>query len=108
MIPQRFRTPTELVPWVHQISITSPRPTTILIATLGISRKNTMTQHDWLLLILAVVAIALLVLLIVRWKMNAFIALILASLIVGVGAVAMRIHEVSLVKNAAGLPVWTE
>ena len=44
--------------------------------------------NDWLILSLAVGAIALLVVLVIRWKVNAFLALALASLVVGSGAVA--------------------
>ena len=50
-----------------------------------------MTQTDWNLIILALAAVAVLVLLVTRWKVNAFIALALASLIVGAGAVAMGV-----------------
>ncbi len=45
-----------------------------------------MNPGDWNLLALALLAIAGLVLLITRWKVNAFIALLLASLAVGCGA----------------------
>ncbi len=48
-----------------------------------------MTPTDWKLIALALAAVALLVLLVTRWKVNAFIALALASLAVGAGAVAM-------------------
>ena len=50
-----------------------------------------MTQTDWNLIFLALAAIVVLVLLVTRWKVNAFIALVLASLIVAGGAVAMHI-----------------
>ena len=50
-----------------------------------------MTQTDWNLIILALAAVAVLVLLVTRWKVNAFVALALASLIVGAGAVAMGV-----------------
>ena len=46
-----------------------------------------MTPHDWKLIALALAAIGVLVLLITRLKLNAFIALVIASLIVGGGAV---------------------
>jgi gluconate:H+ symporter, GntP family len=64
------------------------------------------TSSDWILLVLTLAAIALLVLFITRWKINAFIALTLAALVVGIGAVAMHLREVSLAKNDAGVPVW--
>ena len=48
-----------------------------------------MTSADWKLIVLALAAIGTLVLLITRYKMNAFVALLLASLIVGGGAVSM-------------------
>ena len=51
-------------------------------------------KPDWILLTLAFVAIGMLVLLVTRWKVNAFIALALASLLVGAGAVALGIHAV--------------
>ena len=50
-----------------------------------------MTQTDWNLIFLALAAVAVLVLLVTRWKVNAFISLFLASLIVGAGAVAMGV-----------------
>jgi gluconate:H+ symporter, GntP family len=50
-----------------------------------------MTQTDWNLILLALAAVAVLVLLVTRWKVNAFIALFLASLIVGAGAVVMGV-----------------
>jgi GntP family gluconate:H+ symporter len=46
-----------------------------------------MTPHDWKLIALAFAAIGVLVLLVTRLKLNAFIALIIAALIVGGGAV---------------------
>ncbi|MEO6785648.1 MAG: gluconate:H+ symporter [Chthoniobacteraceae bacterium] len=51
-----------------------------------------MTAQDWTLIILALAAIALLVVLVTRWKVNAFIALVLASLVVGGGAVVMGVE----------------
>ena len=48
-----------------------------------------MTTQDWTLIILALVSVAVLVALVLRWKVNAFIALLLASLVVGGGAVAL-------------------
>lgn len=50
-----------------------------------------MTPTDWKLIFLALASVAVLVLLVTRWKVNAFIALVLASLIVGAGAVAMHV-----------------
>jgi GntP family gluconate:H+ symporter len=49
------------------------------------------TPTDWKLIVLALAAVAALVLLVTRWKVNAFIALALASLVVGAGAVAMGV-----------------
>lgn len=49
-----------------------------------------MTPTDWKLIVLALGAVVMLVLLVTRWKVNAFIALALASLLVGAGAVAMH------------------
>lgn len=48
-----------------------------------------MTPQDWKLIALALFAIGSLVVLITRAKINAFIALLLASLIVGIGAVTL-------------------
>ncbi len=53
-----------------------------------------MTTQDTSLIILALAAVGALVLFVTRWKMNAFLALILASLIVGAGAVCMGIVPV--------------
>jgi GntP family gluconate:H+ symporter len=50
-----------------------------------------MTQTDWTLIFLALASVAVLVLLVTRWKVNAFIALALAALIVGSGAVAIGV-----------------
>ena len=50
-----------------------------------------MTTQDWTLILLAVAAVIALVVLVTRFKMNAFIALALASLIVGAGGVAMGV-----------------
>ena len=50
-----------------------------------------MAQTDWNLIILALASVATLVVLVTRWKVNAFIALALAALIVGAGAVAMGV-----------------
>ena len=50
-----------------------------------------MTPSDWNLILLALASVAVLVLLVTRWKVNAFIALVLASLIVGAGAVMMKV-----------------
>lgn len=57
-----------------------------------------MNSHDWTLIVLALAAIGVLVLLITRLKINAFISLVVASLIVGGGAVLMG-HQV---KDASG------
>jgi GntP family gluconate:H+ symporter len=66
-----------------------------------------MTQNDWNLIILALVAIGLLVLLVTRWKVNAFIALFAAALLVGAGAVAMGLPEMSMTKVfVAGKDPW--
>ena len=51
-----------------------------------------LTIQDGILIALALVAVGLLVLLVTRWKVNAFIALVLASLVVGGGAVVMGIE----------------
>ena len=61
-----------------------------------------MTLHDWKLIALALAAIGVLVLLITRLKVNAFISLIIASLIVGGGAVLL--HQ--QVKDASGKLVF--
>jgi len=45
-----------------------------------------MTQHQWFLIALALGGIAVLVLLVTRAKLNAFIALVFAALIVGAGS----------------------
>ncbi|MDQ3624096.1 MAG: GntP family permease [Verrucomicrobiota bacterium] len=50
--------------------------------------------HDWILLALTFAAIGLLVLLVTRWKVNPFIALTLASLLVGGGAVVLGVTAV--------------
>lgn len=57
-----------------------------------------MNPHDWKLIALALTAIAVLVLLVTRLKLNAFISLVIASLIVGGGAVLMD----QQVKDASG------
>jgi GntP family gluconate:H+ symporter len=57
-----------------------------------------MNPADWKLIALALAAIAVLVLLVTRLKVNAFISLVIAALIVGGGAVVMGIQ----VKDAAG------
>jgi GntP family gluconate:H+ symporter len=56
-----------------------------------------MSPTDRNLIILALAAIGVLVLLVIRWKVNAFIALVAAALIVGAGAVAMGLPEVRTV-----------
>ena len=48
-----------------------------------------MTIQDWTLITLALASVVLLVVLVTRWKVNAFLALALASLLVGAGAVMM-------------------
>ncbi len=50
-----------------------------------------MATQDWTLITLALASVVLLVVLVTRWKVNAFIALAVASLLVGAGAVAMKI-----------------
>lgn len=57
-----------------------------------------MSPTDWKLILLTVIAIAALVLLVTRWKVNAFIALVTAALIVGGGAVAMGLPEIERLK----------
>ena len=57
-----------------------------------------MTPNDWKLIVLALGSIGVLVLLITRYKVNAFIALLVASLLVGAGSVSMD----SQVKDVAG------
>jgi GntP family gluconate:H+ symporter len=49
------------------------------------------TPTDWALIVLAIVSVACLVLLVVRWQVNGFIALMLAAFAVGAGAVALGI-----------------
>ncbi|MEQ1859719.1 MAG: gluconate:H+ symporter [Chthoniobacteraceae bacterium] len=48
-----------------------------------------MTHADWTLIVLACAAVVALVVLVTIWKVNAFIALTLASLLVGAGSVEM-------------------
>ncbi len=50
-----------------------------------------MSPNDWILIALAAAAVAVLVVLVTRWKVNAFIALSLASLMVGAGAVMIGV-----------------
>lgn len=50
---------------------------------------NSMNPQDWKLIVLALFSIGILVLLITRAKVNAFISLLLASLVVGIGAVVL-------------------
>ncbi len=57
-----------------------------------------MNPTDWKLIALALTAIAVLVLLVTKLKVNAFISLVIASLLVGAGAVMMEIPF----KDAAG------
>src|SRR3954471_14600905 len=66
-----------------------------------------MTGTDRFILALTVASIVLLVLLITQWRVNAFLALVLAALLVGIGSVVVGVKEVTLVKNDAGLPVWS-
>lgn len=68
-----------------------------------------MNPNDWKLLALAIIAIGGLVLLVTRYKVNAFIALIAASLIVGLGAVmvlgvSVRDAAGKIILDKAGLP----
>lgn len=49
-----------------------------------------MNPHDLKLIVLALAAIGVLVLLVTKWKINAFVSLVIASLVVGGGAVAME------------------
>ena len=58
-----------------------------------------MDAHDVKLILLALAAIAALVILITKLKVNAFIALITAALIVGGGAVAMGLSEMEMLKK---------
>ena len=60
-----------------------------------------LTPTDWKMVLLALAAIGALVLMITRFKVNPFISLLLASLLVGGGAVATG----RLVKDAAGKEV---
>lgn len=60
-----------------------------------------MTPLDWKLITLALGAIGVLVLLVTRLKLNAFLALVIASLLVGGGAVWLGRE----VQDAAGQPV---
>jgi len=60
-----------------------------------------LTPTDWKMVLLALAAIGALVLMITRFKVNPFISLLLASLLVGAGAVATG----RLVKDAAGREV---
>lgn len=57
-----------------------------------------MNSRDWMLIGLALASVGVLVLLITRLKINAFIALVIASLLVGGGAVLLDQQT----KNAAG------
>ncbi len=50
-----------------------------------------MTPQDWTLITLALAAVVLLVVLVTRFKVNAFISLAVASLVVGAGAVVMKV-----------------
>jgi len=49
------------------------------------------TPQDWTLITLALASVVMLVVLVTRMKMNAFIALALASLVVGTGAVMLHV-----------------
>jgi GntP family gluconate:H+ symporter len=64
-----------------------------------------MLSTDWILIALALVAVAALVMLVTQVKVNAFIALIAASLIVGLGAVAMGLNEIKLDRDLSP-PAW--
>jgi GntP family gluconate:H+ symporter len=57
-----------------------------------------MTPHDWQLIALAITSVGVLVVLVTRLKLNAFIALIIAALVAGGGAVLLGQE----VKDAAG------
>ncbi|MBC8134250.1 MAG: hypothetical protein H7X95_14805, partial [Deltaproteobacteria bacterium] len=59
-----------------------------------------MGPSDLRLLVLAVLAIAALVMLVTRFKVNAFVSLLLASLLVGAGAVLLG----AMVTDATGKP----
>ena len=48
-----------------------------------------MNPQDWKLIVLALIAITSLIVLITRAKVNAFISLLMASLVVGLGAVLL-------------------
>src|SRR5436189_4918986 len=58
-----------------------------------------MTWQEIQLIILAVAAIGALVLLVTKLKVNAFIALIAAALVVGGGAVSMGLPEMEMLKK---------
>lgn len=64
-------------------------------------RTPMLTPTDWKMVLLALASIGALVLMITRFKVNPFISLLLASLLVGAGAVATG----RLVKDAAGKEV---
>jgi GntP family gluconate:H+ symporter len=57
-----------------------------------------MNPNDWKFIVLALVGIGVLVLLVTRWKVNAFVSLVLASLLVGGGTVLFGAQ----MKDAAG------
>ncbi|MEO6001791.1 MAG: gluconate:H+ symporter [Opitutus sp.] len=57
-----------------------------------------MNPDDWKLIVLALSAIGVLVLLVTRFKVNAFVSLVIASLLVGAGAVLMHRQ----IKDAGG------
>jgi GntP family gluconate:H+ symporter len=63
----------------------------LLLAALDQPVPPSLSASDWALLALSVAAIGLLVLLVIRWKVNAFLALALAALLVGAGAVATHV-----------------
>ena len=60
---------------------------------------------DWPLVSLALGSIALLVLLVTRWKLNPFLSLTLASLLMGGGSVLLGITPVS--RAAGDTSTWT-
>jgi GntP family gluconate:H+ symporter len=64
-----------------------------------------MLTTDWNLIGLALFAVAALVVLVTKVKVNAFIALIVAALIVGLGAVAMSLNEIKLDRDVIP-PSW--
>ena len=62
-------------------------------------------HSDWPLISLALGSIALLVLLVTRWKLNPFLALTVASLLMGSGSVLLEVTPVS--RAAGDASAWT-